>query len=62
MITHSKSRARKAHTLKNTNLNPVTNMKKLYAVSFETVWALIVSWSAGLAGPSPLAQPRQRNQ
>lgn len=62
MITNSKSRVRKAQTQKERHLNPVTNMKKLVAVSFETVWALIVSWSAGLAGPSPLAQPRQRNQ
>lgn len=58
MITDSKSRAPKARTMKNARLNPVTNMKKLYAVSLETVWALIVSWSAGLAGPSPLALTR----
>lgn len=62
MITRSKSRARKAHKLKNSRLNPVTNMMKLTAVSFETIWALIVSWSAGLAGPSLLAPVRARYQ
>lgn len=62
MITRSKSRARKAHKVKNTNLNPVTNVMKLCSVSFETVWALIVGWSAGVAGPAPSAQLRQRHQ
>ncbi|MGW8192181.1 hypothetical protein [Sphingomonas hominis] len=62
MITRSKSRARKAHKVKNTNLNPVTNVMKLCSVSFETVWALIVGWSAGAAGPAPSAQLRQRHQ
>ena len=62
MITRSKSRAHKAHKIKNTNLNPVTNVMKLCSVSFETVWALIVGWSAGVAGPAPSAQLRQRHQ
>tara|TARA_B100000749_G_C18411617_1_gene459333 strand:- start:672 stop:1070 length:399 start_codon:yes stop_codon:yes gene_type:complete len=62
MITRSKSRARKAQKVKNTNLNPVTNVMKLCSVSFETVWALIVGWSAGLADPALFARLRQRHQ
>src|SRR3546814_20853223 len=62
MITRSKSRARKAHKVKNTNLNPVTHVMKLCSVSFETVGPLIVGWSAGLAGPDPSAPLRQRHQ
>jgi hypothetical protein len=62
MMTCSKSRAAKAHDVKNANLNPVTNVMKLCSVSFETAWALIVGWSAGVAGPAPLAQPRQRRR
>ncbi|WP_267388400.1 hypothetical protein [Sphingomonas sp. GC_Shp_3] len=62
MITRSKSRARKTHKVKNTNLNPVTNVMKLCSVCFETVWALIVGWSAGAAGLAPSAQLRRRHQ
>src|SRR3546814_20252281 len=45
MITRSKSSARKAHKVKNTNLNPVTNVMKLCSISLDTVWTLIVGWS-----------------
>lgn len=62
MITRSKTRVAKTHKPKNTNLNPVTNVMKLCSVSFETVWALIVGWSAGMAGPAPSARLRQRCQ
>jgi hypothetical protein len=62
MITHSKSRVRKTQPLKNTNCNPVTNVMKFCSVSLETVWALIVGWSAGATGPAPLAHMRQRHQ
>ena len=62
MITRSKSRVVKTHKNKNTNLNPATNVMKFCAVSLETVWALIVGWSAGAAGPAPSAQSRQRHQ
>jgi hypothetical protein len=62
MITRSTTRVAKTHKPKNTNLNPVTNVMKLCSVSFETVWALIVGWSAGMAGPAPSARLRQRCQ
>ena len=62
MITHSKSGALVVPKMKNNNLNPVTDVKKLCSVSLETAWALIVGWSAGMAGPALLAQPCQRCQ
>jgi hypothetical protein len=62
MITRSKSRVAKTPKTKNNRLNLVTDVKKLCSVSLETVWALIVGWSAGAAGPSPSAQMRQRHQ
>ena len=62
MIKRSKSRAVEARKTQNTNLNPVSNVMKLCSVSFETVWALIVGWSAGVTGPAPSAQLRQRHQ
>ena len=39
----------------NANSNSVTNVKKSISVSLETVWALIVGWSAGATGPTPSA-------
>lgn len=62
MITRSTSRVAKMHKKKNNRLNLVTDVMKLCSVSLETVWALIVGWSAGAAGPSPSAQLRQRHQ
>ncbi len=56
MKKNSNSSRRKAHSKMNTNLNSVTNVTRLISVSFETVWALIVGWSAGAAGPTPLAR------
>jgi len=60
MIKLSNSPRVKARKDKKTNLYSVTNVKKLFAVSFETVWALIVGWSAGLASSASLAPLRQR--
>lgn len=62
MITRSTSRVAKTLKTKNNRLNLVTDVKKLCSVSCETVWALIVGWSAGAAGPSPSARMRQRHQ
>lgn len=56
MKKNSKFFRRKAHSKMNANLNSVTNVTKLLSVSLETVWALIVGWSAGAAGPTPLAR------
>ena len=39
----------------NANINSVTSVKKSISVSLETVWALIVGWSAGAISPTPLA-------
>jgi hypothetical protein len=61
MITRSKSK-RTLRKNKNNSLYPVTNVRKFISVSFETVWTLIVGWSAGAAGPTPSAQWRQRHQ
>ena len=52
----SKFSCRKAKTIKNANLNSVTNVTRLISVSFETVGALIVGWSAGAVGPTPFAR------
>ena len=49
MIKNSNSRRIKVRKDKNTNLYSVTNVKKFFSVSLETVWASIVGWSAGLA-------------
>lgn len=62
MITRSMAHVAKTHKRKNTNLDLVTDVKKLCSVFCETGWALIVGWLAGAAGPSPSAQLRQRHQ
>ena len=56
MKKNSKFSCRKAKNIKNPNLNSVTNVTRLISVSFETVWALIVGWSAGATGPAPFAR------
>ena len=58
MITNSSSKHALLLQNKNADLNPKTNVKMLISVSFETVWALTVGWSAGLAGPAPFAHLR----
>ena len=60
MIKNSNSRRTKVRKDKNTNLYSVTNVKKFFSVSLETVWASIVGWSAGLASSTSLVPLRQR--
>lgn len=60
MVKNSNSRRTKVRKDKKSNLYSVTNVKKFCSVSFETVWASIVGWSAGLASSTSLAPVRQR--
>ena len=60
MVQSSNSRRTKVRKDKKSNLYSVTNVKKFCSVSFETVWASIVGWSAGLASSTSLAPLRQR--
>jgi hypothetical protein len=61
MIKYLKNERVTSFKNKSANLSPVTNVMMICSVSLETVWALIVGWSAGAIGPAPLAQQRLRH-